>query len=107
MSSLFASPRPPSVWTRWKWALRAAAVVVVFVLISPRACLRGRARGDVSDDLVNTLMSFDRNGDGKLDRSEVPERMQGIFERGDTNRDGVLTLEEIRKLAKTQALPDR
>ena len=29
------------------------------------------------DDLVNTLFSFDENQDGKLSKSEVPERMQG------------------------------
>jgi Ca2+-binding EF-hand superfamily protein len=54
------------------------------------------------DDLVKSLMAFDANGDGKLEKSEVPERMQGLFDRGDLNKDGVLTGDEIRALAQAQ-----
>jgi Ca2+-binding EF-hand superfamily protein len=50
--------------------------------------------------MVQTLMAFDKNGDGKLQRNEVPERMRGMFDRGDLNKDGVLTMDEIRKLAQ-------
>jgi Ca2+-binding EF-hand superfamily protein len=46
------------------------------------------------------LMAFDANGNGQLEKSEVPERMQGLFDRGDTNHDGVLTRDEIAKLAE-------
>ena len=72
----------------------------------PKSVWRGRARADISDELMKTLMFFDRNGDGKLDRSEVPEHMQGLFDRGDTNHDGFLTPQEIQTLAKAQALPN-
>ncbi len=58
---------------------------------------------DNTEETVKTLMAFDANGDGKLQKSELPERMQGIFERGDTNHDGVLTVEEIRTMARAQA----
>jgi Ca2+-binding EF-hand superfamily protein len=51
------------------------------------------------------LMAFDANGDGKLSRSELPERFQGLFTRGDTNGDGFLTPDEIRKMAAAQAPP--
>jgi hypothetical protein len=44
-------------------------------------------------------MAFDRNGDGKLERDEVPERMQGLFDRADTAKKGVLTPDQIRKVA--------
>ncbi len=57
------------------------------------------------DETVKTLMAFDANGDGKLSRSELPERFQGIFDRGDENKDGFLTPEEIRKMAGAQAAP--
>jgi Ca2+-binding EF-hand superfamily protein len=63
--------------------------------------------GDAVEETVKTLMAFDANGDGKLQKSEVPERMQGIFERGDTNKDGVLTVEEIRVMARAQAQSQR
>jgi len=67
----------------------------------------GRGGGEGSstlrvDDLIKTLMAFDANGDGKLQKSEVPERMQGLFERGDLNKDGVLSADEIRALAQAQ-----
>ena len=54
------------------------------------------------EEAVNTYLAFDKNNDGKLAREEVPERMQGIFERGDANHDGVLTAEELRAMARAQ-----
>jgi Ca2+-binding EF-hand superfamily protein len=53
-----------------------------------------------AEELTATLMMFDANHNGKLEKSEVPERMQGMFERGDTNHDGILTRDEIAKLAE-------
>ena len=47
-------------------------------------------------------MTFDANGDGRLARTEVPERMQGLFDRADTNKDGVLTSDELTRLADAQ-----
>jgi Ca2+-binding EF-hand superfamily protein len=61
--------------------------------------------GNVVEETVKALMAFDANGDGKLSRSELPERFQGIFDRGDENKDGFLTPEEIRKAAAAQAAP--
>jgi Ca2+-binding EF-hand superfamily protein len=71
---------------------------------------RGGPGGDGGDEppapapsaaeLTDTLMVFDSNKNGQLEKSEVPERMQGIFERGDTNHDGILTRDEIVKLAE-------
>ena len=45
-------------------------------------------------------MSFDKNGDGKVSKDEMPERMQRILERADTNKDDALDKEEIEKLAE-------
>ena len=50
--------------------------------------------------MVKTLMAFDKNGDGKLTRDEVPERMQGLFDRADIDKDGVLTADEIGNVAR-------
>ncbi len=57
---------------------------------------------DVVEETVKTLMNFDANGDGKLSKAELPERFQGIFDRGDENKDGFLTPEEIRKVVAAQ-----
>lgn len=37
---------------------------------------------------------WDRNGDGKLTRDELPQQVRGNFDRVDTNGDGVITREE-------------
>ena len=47
------------------------------------------------DDILADLLIFDGNHDGKLDKKEVPARMQGIFDRGDSNHDQVLSHEEL------------
>ncbi len=65
----------------------------------------GDAGGNVVDETVKRLMAYDANGDGKLTKAELPERMQGIFDRADENHDGVLTGAEIRKYAAAQAPP--
>jgi len=65
----------------------------------------GETQGPTPDELVNTLMAFDKNGDGQLTRDELPERMHGLFDRADTDKNGVLTTEEIRKVAQATAMP--
>lgn len=78
---------------------------------------RGRGRGGSGvgdeapaaptspDELAAMLMAFDKNKDGKLTKSEVPERLQGVFARADENKDGVLTADEIKKAAAAQPQP--
>ena len=53
-----------------------------------------------AEELTATFMMFDANKNGQLEKKEVPERMRGLFERGDTNNDGVLTRAEIVVLAE-------
>jgi hypothetical protein len=52
-----------------------------------------------ADEVVARMMSFDRNRDGRIEASELPDRMQNLFDRGDTGRDGTLDGAEIRRLA--------
>jgi hypothetical protein len=59
-------------------------------------------RSVAADDLVERLMSYDKNGDGKITKDELPERMHGLIELGDRNGDGALDREEIRRLAERE-----
>src|SRR5262245_8423774 len=58
-----------------------------------------------ADDLVTRLMSYDKNGDGKVTKDELPERMHSLIEQGDRNGDGALDRDEIRRLGEQRAGP--
>jgi Spy/CpxP family protein refolding chaperone len=59
----------------------------------------GPGRGVSADELVERIMSFDKNKDGKVTKDELPERMHYLLELGDTNKDGALDKDEIKALA--------
>src|SRR5207247_11408038 len=60
----------------------------------------GPGRGGLSvDEIVEHIMSFDKNKDGKITKDELRERMQDLIAKGDTNKDGALDRDEIKKLA--------
>lgn len=56
-------------------------------------------------DLADRLMAFDKDHKGYLVASDLPDRMQGIFARGDANHDGKLTPEELKALGDKQTAP--
>ena len=66
---------------------------------------RGPGGEGASDpkEMVTRMLSFDADKDGKLSRDEVPERMAGLLERGDINKDGFLDQDELTKIAEQQA----
>src|SRR5262245_24670223 len=51
------------------------------------------------EDVVQRILAFDKNKDGKVTKEELPERMRDLITRGDTNKDGALDKDEIEKLA--------
>ncbi|MEP6915694.1 MAG: hypothetical protein ABJC89_08605 [Acidobacteriota bacterium] len=67
---------------------------------------RGGASAATADELTDTLMGFDRNHDARLERAEVPERFQGLFDRADGNKDGLLTRDELKQSATASAQAD-
>ncbi|MFV2069652.1 MAG: EF-hand domain-containing protein [Pirellulales bacterium] len=58
----------------------------------------GGTRGEGGSMQRFTMM--DKDGDGKLSKSELPERMQPMFDRIDANSDGLLDKEELQAMAK-------
>ena len=54
-----------------------------------------------ADAIIERLMAFDTNKDGKINRDELPERLQNLIEKGDQNKDSALDKDEIGKLAAT------
>jgi hypothetical protein len=56
-------------------------------------------RGVSVDQIVERLMAFDKDQDGKLANSELPERMQNLIAQGDGNKDGTLSKDEVKALA--------
>jgi hypothetical protein len=59
--------------------------------------------GPNPQELVTRLLTFDKNGDGKLSKAELPERLQAMLDRGDANKDGFLDKAELTKLSEAQA----
>ena len=55
----------------------------------------GRGRRGPPDP-AEMVKRFDKNADGKLSVSELPERMQQFMGKADTNADGVITVEELK-----------
>ena len=55
---------------------------------------RGGRRGP--PDPAEMVKRFDKNADGKLEVSELPEHMQKFMGKADANADGVITVEELK-----------
>ena len=65
----------------------------------------GDAAGGGGDTtaILNRMMEMDKDGDGQLAGSEIPERMKPMVERADQNDDGKLSREEIKKAMESRA----
>jgi hypothetical protein len=59
----------------------------------------GAGKAPTGGTLVERMMAFDKNGDGKLTKDEITDaRLLRLFERADANKDGVVTREELTQL---------
>jgi Spy/CpxP family protein refolding chaperone len=60
-----------------------------------------KANSPATKSFVDALMAFDKNKNGKLEKSElIDPRLRQMFDRADTNKDGVVTKEELAALAE-------
>ena len=61
---------------------------------------RGGGGGFGGRSFLDRIMEHDKNADGKISASELPERMAGLMDRGDKNKDGFLEKSEIETLSQ-------
>jgi Ca2+-binding EF-hand superfamily protein len=53
--------------------------------------------------MVERMMQMDKDGDGKLSKEELPDRLQSMLARGDRNEDSVLDKDEISAIARERS----
>jgi hypothetical protein len=99
---LFASAAVVAAQTPGQTRVTPAIQIQAFALDNFAPGLASRA---TPDDVVTRLMSFDRDQDGKLSPSELPERMQPLITRGDADFDGALDASEVRTIALAPTAP--
>ena len=68
------------------------------VLVTERPVVSVAVRTRSPAAVIERLVSFDVDADGRVSRDELPERMQGLVPRGDRNADAALDSDEIRAL---------
>lgn len=54
-----------------------------------------RGGGRAGSGMRDRLLALDKDGNGKIEKSEVPENMMRVFERMDANKDGVIDEAEL------------
>lgn len=60
----------------------------------------GRGQGMQRGNMVERMMSFDKNNDGLISKSEFPESMRDRFDMMDANKDGFLSKDEIKNMRR-------
>ena len=58
--------------------------------------------GDPTGMAQHMIEEFDQNGDGKLSKTELPDRMQAMFNQMDVNKDGFVTQDELVNFLRTR-----
>ena len=85
----------------------AGMIVIGGVLLAASFATAQRPGGGSNpgngDDLVDRMMAFDKNDDGKLSRTEVTDqRLLRLFDRADADKDGTVTKQELATLASQE-----
>ena len=86
-----------------RYILLILIAIIAASVFAFREFRRPKFAGPTPDEIVKELLEFDTNGDQQLSKDELSERMQTLITRGDTNQDGILNQDELRKLAVDQS----
>lgn len=70
-------------------------IAVPVELIRPKDNNSAKARANA------ILNRYDKNGNGRIERTEPPKQLLGVFDRMDFNKDKILTADEILKATKS------
>jgi len=60
----------------------------------------GMQGGGGGEAVITQLMAFDKDNDGKISKAELPQRLQTLMDRGDTNKDGFLDRAELVAISR-------
>ncbi len=64
-----------------------------------------KATNETADEFIAKLMAFNKAKDGKLTKEELTDkRLHALFDRADTNKDGVVTRAELEVLFQKEKL---
>jgi len=74
--------------------LAATAIVSAQPPERPQGQQAQRPQGGPAE-FIERIKGFDQNNDGKITKDEMPERMQAMIERLDTNKDGAIDNKEL------------
>jgi len=87
----------PTETVRWGDQTTEEMMIGYFDIAVPRSAMSsGRIRSPAVDRLLG---EYDQDGDGMLQRREVPSRLHGIFDRLDKDKNQELTVQELSALA--------
>ncbi|MGB4710833.1 MAG: redoxin domain-containing protein [Fuerstiella sp.] len=88
----------PSATVTWGDQTWDEMMIGYFDVAIPRNVLAGKTGGKAENERSETMNRFDADGDGKIQKSEVPQRLHAIFEKLDSNADGHVDEVELKKL---------
>jgi EF hand len=80
-------------------------LAVSFAEAQPGGKKGGKGSTETADEFIKKLMVFNKAKDGKLTKEElIDKRLHALFDRADTNKDGVVTREELEVLFAREKL---
>lgn len=93
----------PTAWVHWGDQTTDEMMIGYFDVLVPKESRTGKPEQQERNALIRRVLQdglvkrLDGNSDGKLDRSEVPQRWQNQFNLLDQNQDNTITSDELKE----------